>query len=212
MFALEPDASKLAFVALVEQLGRWGIPLVDCQVYTPHLARFGAREWPRRDFLSGARGRPRPDDPARAVAVRPKPSGACLSMARRQPAAPLLCGRMPRCGRRALSPQGSRGPFVACRLRTAPVRRETLYRPSAGAADRRVAVVVLGQVAVVGRAQEADVLGTVIPSHAEGVSVVELEPVPRGAASALLVDVTAAVAVALAHRTPDGGGDVARRR
>jgi leucyl/phenylalanyl-tRNA--protein transferase len=52
MFALEPDASKLAFVALVEQLGRWSIPLVDCQVHTPHLARFGAREWPRRDFLS----------------------------------------------------------------------------------------------------------------------------------------------------------------
>jgi leucyl/phenylalanyl-tRNA--protein transferase len=52
MFALEPDASKLAFVALVEQLGRWSIPLVDCQVYTPHLARFGAREWPRRDFLA----------------------------------------------------------------------------------------------------------------------------------------------------------------
>jgi leucyl/phenylalanyl-tRNA--protein transferase len=51
MFALEPDASKLAFVALVEQLGRWGIPLLDCQVYTAHLARFGAREWPRRDFL-----------------------------------------------------------------------------------------------------------------------------------------------------------------
>jgi len=51
MFALAPDASKLAFVALVEQLGRWGIPLVDCQVYTPHLARFGAREWPRREFL-----------------------------------------------------------------------------------------------------------------------------------------------------------------
>ena len=55
MFALEPDASKLCFVALVEQLGRWGIPLVDCQVYTPHLARFGAREWPRRDFLAALR-------------------------------------------------------------------------------------------------------------------------------------------------------------
>lgn len=51
MFAIEPDASKLAFVELVEQLGRWGIPLVDCQVHTPHLEGFGAREWPRRDFL-----------------------------------------------------------------------------------------------------------------------------------------------------------------
>ena len=55
MFALEPDASKLAFVALVEQLERWGIPIVDCQIYTPHLARFGAREWPREDFLDALR-------------------------------------------------------------------------------------------------------------------------------------------------------------
>ena len=55
MFALEKDTSKLAFVALVRQLGRWGIPLIDCQVYTPHLAHFGAREWPRRDFLEALR-------------------------------------------------------------------------------------------------------------------------------------------------------------
>ena len=55
MFSLEPDASKVAFVALVEQLRRWGLRLVDCQVYTPHLASFGAREWPRRDFLAALR-------------------------------------------------------------------------------------------------------------------------------------------------------------
>ena len=52
MFARETDASKVAFVALVERLRAWGIPLVDCQVYTEHLASFGAREWPRRDFLA----------------------------------------------------------------------------------------------------------------------------------------------------------------
>jgi leucyl/phenylalanyl-tRNA---protein transferase len=52
MFAHETDASKVAFVALVEQLRRWSIPLVDCQVYTGHLASLGAREWPRRDFLA----------------------------------------------------------------------------------------------------------------------------------------------------------------
>ena len=52
MFSLEADASKVAFVALVEQLRAWGLPLVDCQVYTPHLASLGAREWPRRDFLA----------------------------------------------------------------------------------------------------------------------------------------------------------------
>jgi leucyl/phenylalanyl-tRNA--protein transferase len=52
MFARAPDASKIAFVALVAQLLRWKITLVDCQVYTDHLARFGASEWPRRRFLA----------------------------------------------------------------------------------------------------------------------------------------------------------------
>jgi leucyl/phenylalanyl-tRNA--protein transferase len=51
MFAREPDASKIAFVACVRQLARWGFELVDCQVKTAHLARFGAVEWPRRRFL-----------------------------------------------------------------------------------------------------------------------------------------------------------------
>jgi leucyl/phenylalanyl-tRNA---protein transferase len=55
MFARAPDASKVAFVALVEQLRAWRIGLIDCQVYTPHLARFGAREWPRRQFLKELR-------------------------------------------------------------------------------------------------------------------------------------------------------------
>ncbi len=52
MFTLAPDASKVAFVRLVEQLQRWGIGLVDCQVYTDHLARFGAVEWPRKRYLT----------------------------------------------------------------------------------------------------------------------------------------------------------------
>ena len=51
MFARAGDASKVAFVTLVEQLDRWGIDLVDCQVHTEHLARFGAAEWPRERFL-----------------------------------------------------------------------------------------------------------------------------------------------------------------
>jgi leucyl/phenylalanyl-tRNA--protein transferase len=51
MFTQRPDASKLAFVALVRQLERWGCDLLDCQVRTEHLARFGAREWPRARFL-----------------------------------------------------------------------------------------------------------------------------------------------------------------
>jgi leucyl/phenylalanyl-tRNA--protein transferase len=51
MFARETNASKVALVALVRQLQDWGIELIDCQVYTPHLARFGAASVPRRDYL-----------------------------------------------------------------------------------------------------------------------------------------------------------------
>jgi len=55
MFALKPDASKIAFVVLVRQLATWGIGLVDCQVYTEHLDRFGAGEWPRERYLAALR-------------------------------------------------------------------------------------------------------------------------------------------------------------
>ena len=51
MFARAPDASKIAFVSLVRELRRRGITLIDCQVYTDHLARFGAVEWPRSRYL-----------------------------------------------------------------------------------------------------------------------------------------------------------------
>lgn len=51
MFAHAPDASKIAFVTLVRQLERWGFELIDCQVHTEHLERFGAEEWPRRRYL-----------------------------------------------------------------------------------------------------------------------------------------------------------------
>lgn len=51
MFARTPDASKIAFVTLVKDLARRDITLIDCQVYTDHLARFGATEWPRRRYL-----------------------------------------------------------------------------------------------------------------------------------------------------------------
>ncbi|MDP6933348.1 MAG: leucyl/phenylalanyl-tRNA--protein transferase, partial [Myxococcota bacterium] len=51
MFALEPDASKVAFSWLVGQLVQWGVQLVDCQVHTEHLQRFGAHELPRSAYL-----------------------------------------------------------------------------------------------------------------------------------------------------------------
>jgi leucyl/phenylalanyl-tRNA--protein transferase len=52
MFARAPDASKAAFAAALRQLSRWGVELVDCQVHTEHLERFGAELWPRSRFLS----------------------------------------------------------------------------------------------------------------------------------------------------------------
>lgn len=51
MFAWEEDASKIAFAALGTQLAAWGITHVDCQVHTPHLERFGAREIRRAEYL-----------------------------------------------------------------------------------------------------------------------------------------------------------------
>lgn len=51
MFHLERDASKVAFVALVRRLQAWQFRMVDCQVYTEHLEKLGAREWDREDFL-----------------------------------------------------------------------------------------------------------------------------------------------------------------
>ena len=52
MFAHAPDASKIAFVKLIHQLLDWGFELIDCQVHTDHLARFGAVDWPRAKFLA----------------------------------------------------------------------------------------------------------------------------------------------------------------
>ncbi|MGE0545929.1 MAG: leucyl/phenylalanyl-tRNA--protein transferase [Kofleriaceae bacterium] len=51
MFARAPDASKIAYVACVRQLDAWNIGLIDCQVHTEHLMRFGAYEVPRLKYL-----------------------------------------------------------------------------------------------------------------------------------------------------------------
>lgn len=52
MFALRRDASKVAFVTAVRFLVRQNYRLIDCQVYTEHLASFGAEEISREHFLS----------------------------------------------------------------------------------------------------------------------------------------------------------------
>lgn len=51
MFALVPEASKVTFVTLVQQLVRWGFQLVDSQVHTAHVERFGGVEIPRKRYL-----------------------------------------------------------------------------------------------------------------------------------------------------------------
>ncbi|HET6981231.1 MAG TPA: leucyl/phenylalanyl-tRNA--protein transferase [Myxococcaceae bacterium] len=51
MFARVPDASKAAFATIARALFDAGCLLIDCQVETEHLARFGAADIPRRRFL-----------------------------------------------------------------------------------------------------------------------------------------------------------------
>ncbi len=50
MFSRATDASKVALVHLARHLDLWHYELVDCQVYTPHLASLGAVEIARADF------------------------------------------------------------------------------------------------------------------------------------------------------------------
>jgi leucyl/phenylalanyl-tRNA--protein transferase len=51
MFARVSDASKAGFVVFVGALDDHGFDCIDCQMYTEHLDRFGAREIDRDEFL-----------------------------------------------------------------------------------------------------------------------------------------------------------------
>jgi leucyl/phenylalanyl-tRNA--protein transferase len=51
MFSRASDASKVALVYLAELCNQAGFAFIDCQVYTEHLHRLGAREIPRTVFL-----------------------------------------------------------------------------------------------------------------------------------------------------------------
>lgn len=51
MFSLVPNASKFAFIKLVQQLQQQGVVLIDCQIYTDHLESLGARMMEREEFL-----------------------------------------------------------------------------------------------------------------------------------------------------------------
>lgn len=76
MFSRRSDASKVAFAHLIEFLVTHQFGMIDCQMYTDHLASLGGREIPRAEFLARlsaltATGSPRtlwstdPLDPAR---------------------------------------------------------------------------------------------------------------------------------------------------
>jgi len=52
MFALQPNASKVGLVHLLGRLRERDCTLIDCQVHSPHLESFGARNVPRREFLA----------------------------------------------------------------------------------------------------------------------------------------------------------------
>jgi leucyl/phenylalanyl-tRNA--protein transferase len=51
MFSKAPNASKVAFIALVKKLEHYNYRLLDCQVHNAHLESLGAREIHRDDFL-----------------------------------------------------------------------------------------------------------------------------------------------------------------
>jgi len=51
MFTRISNASKFAFIKLVEHLKKHGVELIDCQVYTGHLESLGARMISRAEFI-----------------------------------------------------------------------------------------------------------------------------------------------------------------
>ncbi|WP_199608708.1 leucyl/phenylalanyl-tRNA--protein transferase [Flocculibacter collagenilyticus] len=51
MFSLMSNASKVAYVALVQWLQSIGATMIDCQMQTSHLATLGSKEVSRSDFI-----------------------------------------------------------------------------------------------------------------------------------------------------------------
>lgn len=52
MFTSIPDGSKMALACLVSVCRHHGVPAIDCQQNTQHLASLGAHEIPRDDFIA----------------------------------------------------------------------------------------------------------------------------------------------------------------
>ena len=55
MFSLQPGVSKIVFALLAPKLFELGYELIDCQMYTPHLARFGAQSITSSQFYDQLR-------------------------------------------------------------------------------------------------------------------------------------------------------------
>ncbi len=51
MFTKVSNASKYGFITFIEILKEKGVKLIDCQVYTDHLASLGAKEISRAEFM-----------------------------------------------------------------------------------------------------------------------------------------------------------------
>lgn len=52
MFFIEPNASKVALVTLMHHLHKQGIDWIDTQMATPLLKSMGAKEIPRKEFIT----------------------------------------------------------------------------------------------------------------------------------------------------------------
>ena len=52
MFSRQTDASKVAFVSLVNQLSQWGFVMIDCQLHSQHLESLGATNIDRETFTN----------------------------------------------------------------------------------------------------------------------------------------------------------------
>lgn len=57
MFSKVSNASKVAFIALVNQLKKENYKVLDCQVYNEHLETLGCREIDRTDFMEIIKGK-----------------------------------------------------------------------------------------------------------------------------------------------------------
>jgi leucyl/phenylalanyl-tRNA--protein transferase len=52
MFTRVSNGGSVLFAVFTEQLRSWGFRLVDSQVHSAHLERFGQQPWPREKFLA----------------------------------------------------------------------------------------------------------------------------------------------------------------